>query len=298
MIRSVWKHLFLVPALLGLVAAPATAQLEANLSALTGPEAKGYLGPMATGLSATMGSAIFRSGHVPTVGFNFLVDLNAIQIGWGDDAKTYQTPERPGYASVTAPTVVGSTQSVVVNHDTLGPSAQFAYPGGFDFSKFAVAVPQLTIGNVLGTRAIVRYISVSLGDEDLGDLKFFGLGGQHSISRYFPGLPVDVAAGAMWQKFDIGEDVIKSESVNLNLTGSKAFGVGISFVPYVGLGLDMFKMEANYESGSENVTVDFDRSNDFRFTLGAGLNLPVVKLFAEFNAAAENGFSGGLSLGI
>ncbi|NNE42848.1 MAG: hypothetical protein HKN12_01445, partial [Gemmatimonadetes bacterium] len=109
----------------GLLAGPAQAQLEDNLSALTGDQTRGYLGPLASGMSGTLNSGIFRSGHVPDQGVNFTLDLKASYIGFSDSDRVYATPDVPGYSSVDAPTVIGSTSSVAVNHDTLGSSAQF-----------------------------------------------------------------------------------------------------------------------------------------------------------------------------
>ncbi len=62
-------------------------------------------------------------------------------------------------------------------------------------------------------------------------------------------------------------------------------------------------MDAKYEltdsSGNpiEEVTVSYDRNNTGRFTLGANVNLPVVRGFGEVNFAAENGYAAGFSVG-
>ncbi len=280
-----------------LAASSASAQLDANLSSLLEENAEGYLSPFPTALSATLNSGIFKSGDVPFVGFNLTVDIKAVVISFSDDDKVYTTTNVPGFGTTEAPTVIGSTEGAV---NTNGPGgAAIAYPGGFDLDKFGIAVPQVTIGSVLGTRAMIRYISLDLGDSDLGDLSLFGIGGQHSLSRYFPGLPVSVAAGLMYQKFKIG-DVLECSALALNVTGSKKYGMVVSFEPYVGLGIDSFKMDAEYEneSLSEDIKVDFDRQTDLHFTLGAGINLPVVKIHGEYNVAAANGFAVGLSFGI
>jgi hypothetical protein len=293
--RTVTAGLAVLGALPLLLAAPAAAVLEDNLGGLTGDQTEGYLGPLASGLSGMMSSGIFRSGRVPAAGFNFTLDARASYISFGDDDRIY-TASTPGYETVEAPTVVGDVVSVHADHETLGSSVQFHYPGGFDMANFGIAVPQLTIGNVLGTRAIVRYVALNLGDEDIGDLKLLGVGGQHSISQYMPTLPLDLAFGAMFQSFDVG-DVVNADAFTAAVTGSKLFGKVVSFEPYAGVGLDSFKMEAEYESGDETIEVKFDRSNDFHLTLGTNLNFPVVKLNAEFNVAAVNGFAGGVSFG-
>lgn len=277
-------------------AGPAHALLEDNLGTLDTQQTEGYLGPFATGLSGALNSGIFRSGNVPTAGVSLTLDIRGAYVSFSDDDREYKTPELPGYPSTTAPTVIGDTQSVSVNG---AGGTQFTYPGGFDMSNFGAAVPQLTIGNILGTRAMIRWLSLSLGDEDLGDFSFFGLGGQHSISRYLPGLPVDLAAGVMWQKFSIGDDVVKATALAFNVTGSRRFGTGVVIEPYAGLGIDSFSMDAKYDtSDDESVTVEFDRQNDVHLTLGTGLDFPGVKVHAAYDIAATNGFSGGISFGI
>jgi hypothetical protein len=245
-------------------------------------------------MSGMLNSGIFRSGNVPKTGVGFTLDLRASYISFGDDDRVY-TATAPGYETVEAPTVVGDTQAVHADHQTV-PGLEFHYPGGFDMKNFGIAVPQVTVGNVLGTRAIVRYIAVDLGDEDLGSLKLFGIGGQHSISQYLPTLPLDVAVGAFFQNFDVG-DVLNADAFAANVMGSKTFGKTVSVEPYVGMGVDSFTMNAKYTSGDEDIKVEFDRQNDFHLTLGTNVNLPVVKLNGEFNVAAVNGFAGGVSFG-
>jgi hypothetical protein len=284
----------LIVALPLLLAGPASAVLEDNLGALTGPQTQGYLGPFADGLSGMMNSGIFRSGNVPVTGFSLTLDARASYISFSDDQRTYSA-STPGYPTVDAPTVVGDTQSVTAHNSTTG--VDFTYPGGFDMKNFGIAVPQATVGSVLGTRAIVRYIAIDLGSEDIGKLKLFGIGGQHSISQYLPALPVDVAVGAMWQDFKIGEDLLDAKAFAANVMGSKKFGKIVSLEPYVGLGVDSFTLDAKYTSGNDKVEVNFDRKNDFHLTLGTNINLPVVKLNAEFNHAAVTGFAGGVSFG-
>ncbi|HMB69219.1 MAG TPA: DUF6588 family protein [bacterium] len=289
----------LVACVLGLVAAtPAQALLEDNLSSLSEEQTVGYLSPLVGGLSGSLNSGIFRSGHVPTTGLSLTLDVKAAYMAFSDDDRLWTTPATGGYESVDAPTVIGNTEAVTADHQTVG-GLQFTYPGGFDMSNFGVAVPQLTIGNVAGTRAMVRYISLSLGDEDVGDLKFFGIGGQHSISQYLPGVPVDLAFGIMYQSLELGDGVVDASALALNVTGSKRLGTGpVSLEPYLGVGLDSFTMDAKYDSGDDEITAEFDRANDGHLTLGTGINLPGVKLHAEYSVAAVSGFAGGVSFGI
>lgn len=281
---------------LALAAAPASAQLEANLSTLLGENAEGYLKPFPTALSASLNSGIFRTGNVPQTGFNFALEVKAVVADFDDDTKVFDTAATPGFPSIEAPTVIGDPAGATQT----GPGgATIGFPGGFDIKRFGFAVPQVSIGSVMGTRAIVRYISLDLGDADLGDFELFGIGAQHSVSQYFPGLPVDVAAGVMYQSFKIAEKTLDAKALAFNVTGSKQFGTVVSFEPYLGIGYDSLKLDVEYDntSLSETINLDFDRQNDMHFALGAGVNFPVVRLHAEYTIAAESGFAGGVSFG-
>jgi hypothetical protein len=281
------------------IVAPAAAQLEPNLGALSDENAKGYLGPLATGLSATMNSAIFQTGYVPKTGVNFLVGVRVMGITFDDADRTYTPTDPPGFEStqdVDAPTVIGDTKSV----EQPGQSGTVLYhPGGFDIENFTVAVPQLSIGSFMGTRAVLRYISIDLGDSDLGEFSLFGIGAQHSISQYFVNMPVDVAAGLFYQQFSIGEDLVDTKALHLNVTGSRRFGIA---EPYLGLGYDTFDMTAKYTSGSgaaaQTVEVEFDKESNAHLTFGIRANVAFVMVHAEYNIAAENAMAVGLSFGM
>jgi hypothetical protein len=284
-------------ALLTLAAAaqPARAQLEDNLGALAGGNAKLYLQPLSKAVSGTLNSAIFQTGSVPKNTFNLSLGIRAMGVTFGDASETYTPTPPPGFTgTVTAPTVIGNTQAVSQS----GPGgASIAYPGGFDIDEFALAVPQLTIGSVMGTRAVVRWISIDLGDSELGKFDYWGVGAQHSISQYFQGLPVDVAAGFFIQKMELGDDLLNMDAWHANVTASKRFGL---LEPYVGVGYDNFKMDVSYESSTnpgDRISVDFDNESNAHFTVGLQAMLAIVRLNAEFNAAAENGVAVGLSFG-
>lgn len=297
MMRKPWGAALV--AVLGgaLSAGPAHALLEDNLSSLSAEQAVGYLSPLASGLSGSLNSGIFRSGNVPSAGFALTLDVRGAYVSFSEDDRVFDTPTSGGYESVKAPTVIGDTRSVTANHQTV-QGLRFTYPGGFDMQHFGVVVPQLTIGNFAGTRAMVRWIKLDLGDQDVGDLSFFGIGGQHSISRYLPGMPVDLAFGAMWQSLKLGDGIVDANALALNLTGSRRFGRIVALEPYVGVGVDSFSMTAEYDDGSETIKAEFDRQNDGHLSLGTGLDLPGIKLHAEYTVAATNGFAGGVSFGI
>lgn len=276
------------------LATPAVAQLSDNLGALSGDNAKAYLQPLSSGLSGTLNASIFPDAKIPVAGLTLNVGVRLMGISFDDEDNLYQPIAPAGFTSPQASTVIGPTQSVAMT----GPGGTVLdHPGGFDIDNFAVAVPQVAIGSVLGTRAVVRYIALDLGDAEIGDFSLFGIGAQHSISRYFPTLPVDLAAGVFYQSFNLGDDLVEAASLHFGLTGSKTFGI---FTPYATLGYDQFDMKSTYESSStgESISVDFDTESNGHFSVGGVLSMAVARLYGELSFAAETGMAAGLSFGL
>lgn len=134
-------------------------------------------------------------------------------------------PYGPGDADeAIVPTVIGDTEAVLRPGEA---GTQHYFSGGFDIDDFSIAVPQLTIGNLLGTRITARWIAVKLGDEseDLGDLELLGLGAQHSITQYIPDLPVDLAVGGSPPDLQPGRRSARNQGAAPRRHRSKHFGL-------------------------------------------------------------------------
>ena len=303
MISRILRAAWVAGVLIVAFSAPSLAQLNANLGALTPQNVKGYLEPLPKALSSTLNMAEFQSANIPFAGFNLTVGVHAMGVTFADKDKTYTPTDPPGFTSVEtiqAPTVVGSTAAKL--QSGVGGSALF-HPGGFDISQFVIAVPQVSIGSVMGTRAIVRWIQFDAGDSELGKVSLFGVGLQHSLSNHIKkALPVDLAVGAMYQTFTLGDDkLIDTKAFHGEVTASKKLGMWVQ--PYVGVGYDTFSMEVNYDQdvaggGTQRTNVTFDNQNSFHGTAGVLLGFPFVKLLAQVDAAKETGAAIGLRFGL
>ena len=277
----------------------AEAQLSDNLGALTGENSRKYLGPLPDAFSGTMNSAIFTSGKVPKVGIEFTVGVKVMGVKFDDQDRLYTPTDPPGFTStppvIPAPTVVGGSDAV--SQSGQGGATQY-YPGGFDPGEFAFAAPQLSVGSVMGTRAVVRWFAHDFAaDNFIEKISFFGIGAQHSLSQHVPALPLDLALGVFYQSFKINDRLLDIKTVHLDVTGSRSLGI---VQPYGALGLDTFKMDADYEDSNNpgsHITVDFDRTTHIHLTAGVLINFPIVKLHGEANLAATNGVAVGLSFG-
>jgi hypothetical protein len=284
------------------LASPGFAQLDANLGALTPENVKGYLAPLPQALSTTLNSAAFQSANIPFAGFNLTFGVHAMGVKFNDEDNTYLPQDPQGFqhtgSVLPAPTVVGSTESVAQP----GQAGTTLYnPGGFDIGQFVIAVPQVSIGSVMGTRALVRWVQFDAGDSELGKISLLGFGLQHSLNHYLKNLPVDLAVGGMYQTFDLGDDdLIETNAFHGEITASKKLAMWVQ--PYVGVGYDTFSMKVNYDQtvggSTQTYKVNFDDQNSFHGTAGILLGFPMVKIHAQVDTAKESGAAVGLRFGL
>jgi len=292
------KTVALAALLAAAVAAPAAADLSDKLGSLTGDNAKGYLSPLPKAMSSTLNSGIFQTADVKKSGVHFTIGVHIMGVSFPDDQRTFTPTDAAAIGKV--PTVVGDPNSVSVQR----PDSTWAnYPGGLDAKAFALAAPELTVGDVLGTRLMLRWFNADFGSSDYGKLDLFGIGGQHSISQYFPGMPVDLAVGAFYQTFKLGKGpLLDTKAFHVEVTGSKQLNLPgfIRVEPYAGLGYDTFSMDVSYTSTvtpGDEINISMDKQSNVHFDIGAQLTMALVKLHAEFVAAANPGAAIGLSFG-
>jgi hypothetical protein len=300
-------------ALLVCGSAPLSAQIDNQLSAYTGANATGYLQPLADAFGADLNAGIFRSASIPHLRPTIRLEVEAMSVFFGTDDKTFLAATEGDFLPrrrVSVPTVVGSEKAVLVDGDG---GTTFAFPGGLALHSFALAAPQLRVGGLYGTEAIIRYFAIKVGggdegdskDEDLGDIGLFGIGLKHDISQWIPApLPVDLSAGFFWQTFTVGKNkkgghLMESKALSIGVQASRK--LAFFFVPYTGLSYDTHSMKVAYdgELGDKDtiVHIDFDRSATMHLTLGLMLDTPGMNVFGEYNIAGQSSFSFGVGLG-
>lgn len=275
-------------------------QLEDNLSSYTGVNATGYLGPLRDALGSALNSGLYMDGGVPRDGFHIRLDIRGMLVSFGDDDRTFRAVTEswfgePQYAM--APTVVGDERAVLLTDEDTG--ATFTFPGGLDIDRLPLAAPQLTVGSILNTEFIGRYLAYDTDDEDIGKIEFKGFGARHGISNYFPEFPVDLSVLGFWQNLKIGDDLLDTTLLTFGAQAGRSLGL---LRAYAGLSYDSIEMKASYESDvsgeTEDIVVDFDRKSTAHLTLGATLHLGPVSLNGELNKAAQTSFGIGLGLGL
>jgi hypothetical protein len=288
-------------ALLLATAAPnARADLSDKLGSLTGTNAKGFLSPLPKAMSSSLNAGIFTNGRIPKSGVALTLGLRVMGVGFGDADKTYVPTDPAGFTSnspTPVPTIIGAENGATVQGQG---GTQLIYPGGFNIDQFALAAPEITVESVMGTRLVGRWFAAKLGDSDYGKLELIGIGGQHSISQYFPALPADVAAGVFYQTLKLGDGILDTKALHVDVTASRRFGKGVTIEPYVSVGYDTFKMDVSYKDStdpSNNISLSMDNESNAHLAAGAQLSLVFAKLHAEVFSAANTGASIGLSFG-
>ena len=263
--------------------------------ALSENTVKGYAQPFANAFGLAMNSSSFHSADVPDL-FGFSISFKGMYILIPDDQKTY-TPTLPaGYASKPTPTIFGDKNGGAY----AGPNGYIITPPGINQSSLPVALPQIGL-SFMGTELLLRYIpDIPIGDEKLG---MFGLGIKHSVSRYIPLIPVDVAVQVLYSNFKI-TNIIDVSNLAFNAHTSKTFGI---LTPYFGLQYESSSMDLEYNIDADpnsgdpdivagkSVKVSLDSDNNFRAVFGASLNLAFLVLNADVSLGSQTMFGGGLS---
>ncbi len=182
-----------------------------------------------------------------------------------------------------------------------------------DVSFLPFAAPQASLGTVLGTRAVFRYIpeidfpGVSITD-DIGQFSWFGWGVQHNPGVFFPNpLPLDVSIGFFKQNLKLGT-VLEASTTAYGLTVSKKLGIGLfNITPYAGYLIEKstlhFVYDFTLDAGTvyeQTFPIDFELEgeNKSRITVGVSLKLLMFNINADYNMGNYNSVTVGIMIGI
>jgi hypothetical protein len=275
--------------------------IEDAVKQLTSDNAKGYLQPMVTSFGANLNSGMFHSADIGDMSFTLKLDFIGMGTLISDDEKKYSaTPPFPfDQTPVKTATIFGDKGAVA--YKLIGPDTlEYAFQSGQIKTRIApLVLPQITIGDLYGTRAVIRYVPIpKIGD--FPKITLFGIGVQHKVSRYIPTVPVDIAAGIAYQTLDIG-DIFKAKALCLNAQASKSFSI---LTLYGGLQYETSSMDISYEFKGQygaapgtKMKLSMDGDNKFRFNAGLGLNLAILHIYGDINLGSVTVVSGGIGLG-
>jgi hypothetical protein len=284
-----------------LLAAQASAQSELekaiqqyNSSAITG-----YIQPIADLFGANMHAGYYHSAYVPHSGFSLGFDLIAMGAIVTDEQKSYLADAPAGFTPSTfkTATVFGEKGTTIADANVPGLTYKGS-DGVLNTSIFPLAVPQLRIGSLFGTEAVIRFIAIpSMGEDKFPQISLWGVGARHSISQYIPKSPLDIAASVFYSNFHVG-DLIKANGLSLGVQASKSIKI---LILYGGMAWEKSSMNLAYKStdptAAAPIDVNLDGANKFRATVGVGISLGIFKVFADANFGSVTNYSGGIGFG-
>ncbi len=296
MLHKKWSASVLIIFLLVGFTATAHAQLETLIERYTGENAKAYVEPLVTAFGANLNSGIYNSAKVPQSGLHLYFGLNAMVAFFSSSQKTF-TGTTEGYftpiQSVETATIVGKEGAVVTGDG----GTEFRFSDGYDLKSFLVGTPTITVGSLYGTEGTIRYFSQHIS-EDLGKITLFGIGGRHSISQYFPLMPIDIAAGVFYHRFKIG-NIIRTDDYLIHAEAGKSLSI---LDLYFGLGYGWNKAHVEYTFNAlgeeQDIAIDIKGKNNFRGRFGFGLNLLMLHLSADYNFGQQNVVQMSVAIGL
>lgn len=297
--RGAWAGVLVAGLLVVTAVGRSQTDLEKALKQFDANGVKGYIQPFADLFGANMNAGFYHSAAIPTSGFHIALDFIGMGAQVGDDQKTYIATTPATFPQLRTATIFGDKAAVVSS--TLDNSLQFKgiADGVVNTSLLPLAVPQLTIGNIYGTQVSLRFVTVpSSTTKKLGTITLVGGGLRHSISQYFPDLPLDLAGGVFYTRFSVG-DLIDFNSIAFGAQASKKFSV---LAVHGGVQYEKSTMKLAYTTVSplatgSSVDISLDGANTFRFTVGAGIDLAVFHLFADANVGSITNFTAGIGFG-
>jgi hypothetical protein len=274
----------------------AQSDLEKTLQQFNANDVKGYIQPLADLFGANMNAGMFHDAEVPRTGFHFSFEIVGMGSSVGDNQKKYTLNSPAGFnpATFSTATMFGGKRDSVV--DTRTNLKYYGIADGFvNTSIFPLGAPQITIGDIYGTRAIVRLVATP-SMKGFPSATLWGLGLQHSISQYVPAIPVDIAAHVFYTQFRFG-DLVSFNGTSIGVEASKSLSI---LRVYGGLAWEKSSMELKYapaNATSPAVDITMNGANNFRATIGLGLHIVFFSIFADANFGSVTNFSAGIGFG-
>ena len=193
---------------------------------------------------------------------------------------------------------------------TLNPKLVDLGVGGLlnGMKRIPGAAPQLKIGTVLGTRAIIRMVpEIKLGDS-IGTFSYFGFGLEHNVAYWLEPLtgklPLDITVGFLTQNAKLDKSAsFSATSYGMNVSSKFSLLGWLDVTPYTGFMLESTKLSVNITKQidtpnglqSANIAFDIEGENSARFVLGASFRMAIINLNIEYAAAKASTLIAGLS---
>ena len=295
-------------------------ELSALLEDVGETYARGYLAPLISGFGINQNSGLYHTAAIPHTGLSISFAIKGMASEVTDADKTFSTntsvdlldfiePGDPMYNQIVAngsegvvvfegPTVFGAeeeTGTITGYWHGIPVFQETGIEALVDLDYVPTVTPEASIGGIYGLRGTIRWLP-TYDAQDIGEIKYMGVGVSWTPNILLPTLPVDIAVGMFQQSLDVG-DVLSSTASSRYIAVSKAFSV---LTLYGGVASEESSMDVQYTQVDEDEEIDInftlDGVQDKRTTIGATLSLG-VKLNVEMNMGNMTNYSGGLIFG-
>jgi hypothetical protein len=258
---------------------------------------RGYVLPMVEGLGASLNSGLYPTPGLPGEGFHARLAIVGSGTVITETQRYYYAAPPEGYGSgpVRTATILGGSGATVAGPDAVEYRFQ---DGQVRANLFGMGTPQLSIGTFFGTEAIIRF-AVAPSVRDFPRTSLVGFGLRHSVSRYFPEIPVELSVGAFRQELSVG-DVLGVTSTNVALTVGKSIS---RFNLYGGVQYETTVVDVDYvyagDGAAEGGRVDlrYGAGDVFRWTTGFGITMMGLNLGTELGVGSVTSVTGTIGFG-
>ncbi|MEO6132315.1 MAG: DUF6588 family protein, partial [Saprospiraceae bacterium] len=172
------------------------------LDSYIGTNATPYVQPLTDLFSSNINTGIWEWSNFDKH-FFIRAKLQAMVSFPSESMRTFQgitTGDFTPQQTVTVPTIIGHSNQTILQGDN---NTVYVFPGGYDLKKMTLGTPQFTVGGFLNSEVSARFLSFPLG-QDLGRVRFIGIGARHSITGYFENSTFDVSVGYFYHHITSG----------------------------------------------------------------------------------------------
>ncbi|MEO7174936.1 MAG: DUF6588 family protein [Saprospiraceae bacterium] len=251
--------------------------LQDVLANYKGDNGQKFVQPLSDVLASTFHSQVFTGAGAAekiTVDVKLIVPFAFVT----DNLRTFEGTTPAGFEPATtteAPTVLGSSTPKTVNGIN---GTSYTFPGGLGSQVLWYAIPQVNVGGILGTEVSIRFFAFEPA-EDVGQIRMFGLGVQHKLSRYFKDSPVDFSIGYAFNQVDF-ENYLKVRNHLFVAHIGKSTKIA-NYYALVGYKTNLTKLQLEYQG--EMIDYKIGNANPLLLGLGAGIRIAFVQFNVEVN---------------
>jgi hypothetical protein len=272
--------------------------LEERLNKFGKKFGEGYVNPFVTAFGANLNSGLYHSADLETgidvyVGAKFTIALIPASAQEFDADMSELNSLRgslPHYPnSVKTATFFGNKGTKVPG--SVAPGDTLQLPDGTNLTVMPLAVPHITLGNIYGTRAMLRFFPATKL-ADVGEFSFIGFGLQHDVGQWLPTpLPFDWSAHVMYQSMKV-KPVLEATAFSFGTEISKTLAI-VTF--YGGIAYESATMNFKFnwtpplplDQAPKEVKFDLSGDNTVRLTAGVALKLLIFHISADYSIAKQ-----------